>query len=238
VGWVSKSDGLLVRDINGDGVINNGAELFGSATQLADGHRAGNGYNALAELDLNHDGKIDAHDAVFGELKVWVDGNSNGLTDAGELHGLAELGVASLDLHAQAGSATDNGNLLALVSSYTTTDGATHDMADVWFARDNGTAAAKAAAEVTVADLLVDPGQAVLGGESSSTTTAAADGKTTTTAGTADPSTAATTTASADSGSDSHAAATSATTTTAHDTSVAVIDVSHLIDDKQNNILI
>lgn len=31
----------------------------------------------------------------------------------------------------------DNGNLLALVSNYTSTDGSTHAMADVWFQRDN-----------------------------------------------------------------------------------------------------
>ncbi|RYF06079.1 MAG: hypothetical protein EOO40_09550, partial [Deltaproteobacteria bacterium] len=52
-----------------------------------------------------------------------------------EFHGLADLGIVSLDLHATVGTRVDNGNLLGLVSSYTTTDGGTHDMAGVWFAK-------------------------------------------------------------------------------------------------------
>ncbi len=70
VGWVSPTDGLLVRDVNHDGKINNGTELFGSGTLLGNGLRAGNGYSALADLDSNHDGKITAADAHFSELKV------------------------------------------------------------------------------------------------------------------------------------------------------------------------
>lgn len=41
--WVGKGDGLLVRDINNDGKINNGSELFGNHTILANGERAKNG---------------------------------------------------------------------------------------------------------------------------------------------------------------------------------------------------
>ncbi|MEK2481579.1 hypothetical protein AAAB32_10030, partial [Lactobacillus acidophilus] len=43
VGWASAQDGLLVMDVNGDGIINNGSELFGGATRLGNGERAGNG---------------------------------------------------------------------------------------------------------------------------------------------------------------------------------------------------
>jgi hypothetical protein len=64
-GWAASDDGLLVMDRNNDGIINDGRELFGSETILSNGQRASNGFEALAELDDNHDGKIDASDAAF-----------------------------------------------------------------------------------------------------------------------------------------------------------------------------
>src|SRR5207244_2919800 len=64
-GWVGGNDGLLSFDLNHDGKINDGSELFGVATKLADGTRAGNGYAAMAQYDGNADGKLDASDAHF-----------------------------------------------------------------------------------------------------------------------------------------------------------------------------
>lgn len=54
----------------------------------------------------------------------------------GELKSLAELGIVSMDLQAQNGTGVDNGNLLAMTSSYQTADGTTHQMADVWWSKD------------------------------------------------------------------------------------------------------
>lgn len=72
-GWVASGDGLLVRDLNGNGIIDNGGELFGENTLLADGTLAQHGYAALAELDSNADGVVDANDAAFATLRVWQD---------------------------------------------------------------------------------------------------------------------------------------------------------------------
>lgn len=58
-------------DKNGDGIMNDGNELFGVDTVLASRARATSGFQALAELDDNSDGKIDATDAAFGKLRVW-----------------------------------------------------------------------------------------------------------------------------------------------------------------------
>jgi hypothetical protein len=127
---------LLVMDRNGDGKINNGSELFGVGTKLASGGHAANGFQALAEQDSNHDGRISAADAQFNQIKLWVDGNHNGVTDGGELHGLVDFGITSLNLDYTHGTAKDNGNLLGLVSSYSKADGSTHAMTDVWFAKD------------------------------------------------------------------------------------------------------
>ena len=131
-GWVAPTDGLLALDLNHDGLINDGRELFGSATEVG-GVRAGNGFAALRALDSNGDGKITAEDTVFAELGVWTDANQNGKTDAGEFVHLTDKGIVSLNLSAKASDAVDNGNLLGLVSSYQTADGSAHDMVDVWF---------------------------------------------------------------------------------------------------------
>jgi hypothetical protein len=163
VGWVAGGDGLLVMDRNRDGVINDGSELFGMGTVLANGKHAKDGYVAMAEQDSNHDGKLDANDANWKHMQVWVDANHDGKTDGGELKSLAELGIASLDLNAAKGSGVDNGNLIGLVSSYTTTDGSSHQMADVWFAKDVQPQQPEAAATVSLTDVLAGPTDALLG---------------------------------------------------------------------------
>jgi VCBS repeat-containing protein len=132
VGWVDKHDGLLAIDLNGDGQINSGAELFGDHTQLANGALAKDGWAALTAMDTNGDGKVDAQDANFDKLRVWVDANSDGVTDAGELHTLAEAKVASINLHADTTQTMQNGNWLEGFSSFTSTDGVTHEMVDAW----------------------------------------------------------------------------------------------------------
>jgi hypothetical protein len=139
VGWVADGSALLARDINGDGVINNGTELFGAATVLANGQRAGNGYIAMAALDSNHDGKLSALDDKFSELKLWVDANHNGVTDSGELKALADMGVLEINLDFSKTTSSNNGNLLGMVSSWTGNDGSTHQVADVWFAKAGAT---------------------------------------------------------------------------------------------------
>ena len=133
-GWVGSGDGLLVMDRNQDGSINDGSELFGTSTVLANGSKAVDGYQALAELDTNHDGVISSADAQFAKLGVWIDGNADGQTGVGEIKSLIELNIAQLSLKAQVTTDTNNGNLVGLTSSYQTTDGVTHTAADVWFA--------------------------------------------------------------------------------------------------------
>jgi hypothetical protein len=134
--WAARGDGLLVRDINHDGQINNGSELFGSATVLPNGKTAADGYVAMNALDTNNDGVLDAKDAAFGELMVWADKNGNGISEANELMKLPDLGIKSLSLNAAKSDQSNNGNLIGLMGNYTTTDGKSHSMGDVWFQTD------------------------------------------------------------------------------------------------------
>ena len=54
---------FLVLDKNGDGIINDGSELFGTAS--------GDGFADLAAYDADKNGWIDENDPIFESLKVW-----------------------------------------------------------------------------------------------------------------------------------------------------------------------
>ena len=97
-GWAGKSDALLVWDRNTNGSIDTGAELFGDFTMLPNGTLAPNGFAALAALDSNGDGVLDANDPAFVELKIWRDADQNGKTGTGELISLLDAGIVSLNL--------------------------------------------------------------------------------------------------------------------------------------------
>ncbi|WCM25838.1 cadherin domain-containing protein [Sphingomonas sp. QA11] len=122
VGWVGKGDGFLVIDRNGDGLITEESEL----TFLSEKTNAASGLDGLAVLDSNKDGKIDATDTRFGELRVWVDRDGDGVTDAGELKTLAEHGIASVSLSARAlnQNVKVGANAVAATSTFTRVNGA------------------------------------------------------------------------------------------------------------------
>lgn len=71
--WPTAATPWLALDRDGDGQITSGAELFGSSTELPDGAAARHGFDALATLDANRDGRLDAADPEFGALLLWAD---------------------------------------------------------------------------------------------------------------------------------------------------------------------
>ena len=136
-GWVHSNDGLLVHDRDGDGKITDGGEIFGDNTPLKNGQTAAHGFAALAELDDNGDGKVDAADKTFSKLGVWRDLNHNGINEEGEISSLADVRVQSLNLaYKNANQNLGNGNTLAEVGSYTDADGNEHIMGDLQLSAD------------------------------------------------------------------------------------------------------
>ena len=96
--WIDAVDGFLALDRNGDGVVNDGGELFGDRTIKKDGSTALNGFDALRDLDSNGDGVIDALDNLFTDLRVLTDVNGDGVIDFDELITLEEAGITSIDV--------------------------------------------------------------------------------------------------------------------------------------------
>lgn len=78
--------GFLALDLNGDGVINDGSELFGS--------KSGNGFADLAKHDVDGNGWIDENDPIWEKLLIWTkdeDGKD-------KLYHLSDLGVGAIGL--------------------------------------------------------------------------------------------------------------------------------------------
>lgn len=137
-GWISRGQGLLALDRNGNGVIDNGTEISfandlpGASTDL----------EGLAAYDSNGDGVLDVRDARFGDFVVWQDRNENGVSEAGELCSLSDAGIVSIALHGTPAAPSDEGGqaILAL-STFTRADGTSAAVGDVALRWTSGSAA-------------------------------------------------------------------------------------------------
>ncbi|MFC5357338.1 hypothetical protein [Azospirillum himalayense] len=128
-GWVGKGNALLVRDDNHNGQIDDGRELVSE--------HFGKGFNssleALASLDSNRDGRIDAADESFATLQVWQDADGDGVSQPGELRTLADAGILSIATTATPTDTTLAGNQILGTTSMTMADGSSRLVAGVAF---------------------------------------------------------------------------------------------------------
>jgi hypothetical protein len=139
VAWVaSEETPFLVQDRNHNGRIDGIDEMFGDGTKdrLGGGRTSKNGFDALAQYDLDHDGVIDRKDAVFHELQLWFDRNHDGVTDEGELVPLSAKHVTRIAVgYEPADLRAAFGNRILQKSEATTASGSVA-VYDVWFRLD------------------------------------------------------------------------------------------------------
>lgn len=124
-GWVKGDDGFVVLDLNNNGTIDNGSELFGVDTVKRDGKLAIDGFDALRELDSNSDGMFDIQDDQFSKVQIWQDLNQDGISQVHELKSLADLSITAINLTAKKTNLGSNGNLISAVGNYIREDGTT-----------------------------------------------------------------------------------------------------------------
>ncbi|MBI1208911.1 MAG: hypothetical protein GC191_16695 [Azospirillum sp.] len=139
-------DGMLARDLDGNGRIDDARELFGIGRTP--------GFSVLETLDGNLDGRVDADDDgladfngdgvansadSFDQLLVWQDANENGVTDEGELLSVTARGITGISLDATAAEPGTliNGSRLDATADFTWSDGSTGVIGDVVFRTDN-----------------------------------------------------------------------------------------------------
>jgi Ca2+-binding RTX toxin-like protein len=139
-GWTAGGEGFLVLDLNKDGRISSGAEL----SFLTQKTGAATIWDALGTLDSDKNGLLDSKDSRFADLKLWIDRNGNGATDAGELESLGDMGIASISLGARAtqGQLKAGRNAVIATSTFTRTDGSTATVANAMLSFKPSSAAA------------------------------------------------------------------------------------------------
>jgi hypothetical protein len=138
-GWTAAgaAEAFLFVDWNENGVVDNGAELFGSA-------HADNGFDALRLLDRSFAGGIrfggddngilDARDTVWGRLRLWTDANHDGVTQAGEVTSPADHGLAAIELaYKTSGRRDRHGNSFRYTSAAMLENGQRIKAIDVYF---------------------------------------------------------------------------------------------------------
>lgn len=151
--WVGAADGMLVIDKDKDGLIEGYQEMIATQTPLSylldDNWGAfrdeEHGFAQLGKYDSNKDGIIDSKDAAYKDLRVWQDLNQDGVSQAGELKTLAQLGIKSID---QSGAKqeryygfgswgrTIEGNIISHSSTVTFNNGTTREIVDAWLDHD------------------------------------------------------------------------------------------------------
>ena len=120
--WIDRDTAWLVYDHHGKGQVTSALQMFGSVTFWLFWN---NGYDAMASLDDNGDGKLNGNE--LRHLALWHDRNQNGISESGEVRSLADHGIVELDCT----STTSTSGLHHNPRGVTYSDGHTRPSCDV-----------------------------------------------------------------------------------------------------------
>jgi hypothetical protein len=117
--WTTADEGFLVYDPDDTNSVTSAANLVSSFTELA-------------ALDSNGGGVLNASDAAWDDLKVWINSAGDGVFQSGDLYSMSALGIAAIDLDPTTVNSADNGNTILQESTFVFTNGSTGDLASVY----------------------------------------------------------------------------------------------------------
>ena len=115
--WVAPDDGFLVLDSDGNGKITNGGEFFGNIFR-----EFKDGFEHLSTLDSDGDKFITQEDPAWGELKIWKDANTDGISQSDELLRLDDVGLSALPVAGNAITMRAGNARIPLVATATGTE--------------------------------------------------------------------------------------------------------------------
>jgi hypothetical protein len=103
--WIGPQDGFLAIDLGADGaagpdgMVNQAKEIAFTLWPTEEQGSTDSDLEALRLVfDTNNDGLLSAEDTRWSEFRVWQDINQNGMSEAGELSTLDQLGIKYINL--------------------------------------------------------------------------------------------------------------------------------------------
>jgi Ca2+-binding RTX toxin-like protein len=135
--WIGTGDAFLFLDRDRDGTVTGGGEI----SFINDVPAAGSDLEGLAFYDSNRDGWLDTSDDRFAEFRLWIDGNGDGISQAGETAALPDLGVARISLTAehQSGVTAIDNVVIVGIGTFVRSDGTLGQLADAMLTYRRGT---------------------------------------------------------------------------------------------------
>jgi len=124
--WV-KGDGFLFVDTNGNGIVDNGTEFFGTSVKY------NSAFQQLGTFDTNGDSQITSTDVGYNTLFVWIDSDYNGVSAKTEVFSLSHFNINAIPLETAEYQKVVNGSRVKNTVNVSTTKGKNILFGDVDF---------------------------------------------------------------------------------------------------------